>query len=284
MIVFVCCGITLLPVKVGEPMKLSLSGFLFEDNCETQSIGFAEFCRIARAAGYDGVELRRTQVNPDTPVRERRELLRTVEDHGLVVTCLTARGLPAGGAERDDFFGRCLDLCADMGCGLMKIGGDPAWCGQAAERARERGVSLASNNHAGGPLETVDGTRAFLRYVDHPGFGLLYDCLHLRVAGEDYIGCIPEFTPVTLNILVHSARLASEQEPALLVSDGRRWARALPGEAGVQDWPAVFAAFQDRGYDGLVTVIENGWPVAQREHVARACASALRSFMGDDKP
>jgi len=259
-------------------MLLSLSGFLFEDNYTSQSVTFPEFCEITISAGYDGVELRRTQVNPDTPKRERRERLAVVRDAGLQITCLTARGLPATGAEREDLFLRYLELCRDLECNLLKIGSDPAWLHEAAEKAQAFGVMLASNNHVGGALETVAGTRRHLKEIAHPNFGLLYDALHLMVAGEDYLGCIPEFVPITRNILVHSVRPAQLGEHIVVDRAGQRWTPALPDEQGVQDWPTIFKTFKRLKYDGPITVIESGWPVERRTDVARHCAEIIRGL------
>lgn len=72
-------------------MKLALSGFLFEDGYASQSIGFDQFCVLARSAGYDGVELRDTQIKPDSTAPEKREVMRLIRREGLTVTCLTAR-------------------------------------------------------------------------------------------------------------------------------------------------------------------------------------------------
>lgn len=258
-------------------MRLSLSGFLFEDSYTSQSVTFAGFCGIARSSGYDGVELRGTQVNPESPAHERREVLRIAQDHGLPVTCLTARGLPASGPERDDFFRRYLDLCRDLECRLLKIGSDTAWLRDAAEKAKGYGVTLATNNHVGSLLETVAGTRRYFAEIAHSNFGLLYDALHLRATGEDYLGCIPEFAAITRNILIHSSREAQPGERVTLDKGGRRWTSpCLPDEPGVQDWPGVFRTFKRLNYDDLITVIESGWPVEQREDVARRCAKVVR--------
>ena len=257
-------------------MELSLSGFLFEEEYRSQSLEFPQFCQVAHSAGYDGVELRRTQVDPQTSASQRLAIRRTVEDHGLRVTCLTARGMPAGGEERDAFLAGYLELCADLGCGLLKIGGETEWLCGAAERARDRGVALASNNHIGSPLETVEGTRAQLRAVGGPGYGLLYDALHLSLTGQDYVGCIPELRARTQNVLVHSVRKARQGEAPEMERDGKGWVKCLPDDEGAQDWQAVLAAFRRRGYDGLVTVIESGWPERERQRVARHCAQVLR--------
>lgn len=256
-------------------MLLSISGFLFEDDYQSQSLSFDQFCRIARSAGYGGIELRRTQVNPDTPKGRRKELLDVAVSEGLTVTCLTARGLPEAGPQRQTFFDRYLELCHDLQCDLMKISSDPLWLHEAAEKAEARGVALASNNHIGGDLETVSGTRSVIREVNHPNYGLLYDSLHLNVAGEDYLGCIPQFVALVRNILAHSVRRAREDEEETLVTGDRRWVKALVDDAGVQDWPAILGTFKRLGYDGLITVIESGWPDDRREIVAHRSAALI---------
>ena len=48
-------------------MHFSLSGFLFEDDRRTQSLTFPAFCKLAARLGYSGVELRKTQVDTNTP-------------------------------------------------------------------------------------------------------------------------------------------------------------------------------------------------------------------------
>ena len=167
-------------------MNLSLSGFLFESGNESERQPFPAFCELAASAGYHGVELRqRTQVNPQTSKADRREMMGIVREHGLAVTCLTARNMPRSGSARDEFFGSYLELCMDMECGLMKIGSDAEWARQAAAKAADAGIVLATNNHIGGPCETVSGTRSYLEAVNHPNWGLLYDCMHLRSTGQD---------------------------------------------------------------------------------------------------
>lgn len=258
-------------------MLLALSGFLFEDRYRAQSVSLTRFCRIARSAGYRGVELRRTQIAPDALPSRRRELLNIVRGEGLTVTCLTARGLPAGGDERDEFLDRYLGLCADLECRLLKISSDPAWLREAAERARAHQVVLAGNNHVGTVLQTVSGTRRLLSQVGHRNYSLLYDSAHLRIAGEDYLDCIPSLLPHTRNVLVHSFRHAADGESPSLVHGGQGWVNALPDARGVQDWPATLSACRRHGYDGLITVIESGWS-ARREAVARHNAGCIRRW------
>ncbi len=259
-------------------MLLSLSGFLFEDEYRRQSLPFPHFCALAHDAGYDGIELRRTQIDPDASPARRRETLAAVRDAGLTVTCLTARGMPAGGAARDHFFDRYLGLCEDLRCPLLKVGGEPDWLRQAAARSEPKGVALAANNHLGGPFESVAGTHRVLGEVDHPNFGLLYDPAHLTAAGQDCVAAIEALLPRVRNLLVQSMRRADDDERAAWVHGDRRYVHAPVDDPAVQPWAAILRAFRGGGYDGPITVIENGWDVSQREEVARRCAACLRDW------
>jgi sugar phosphate isomerase/epimerase len=258
-------------------VKLSLSGFLFEDDYTKQSLPIDQFCHVAKTAGYDGVELRDTQVDLRSSHADRCAVSGIVADAGLSITCLTCRGLPAAGDEREVYFRSYLALCMDLGCTQLKIGGDTEWLHEAAEEAAHCGVTLATNNHIGSALETVGGTRAYIEAIDHPNMRLLFDCMHLMAAGEDYITCIPQLAPLTCNILVHSLRKAQPGEETLIAKNGVRWTQARITESGIQNWRAVFAAFRATGYDGIITVIENGWPEALREAVARESAISIRT-------
>lgn len=247
-------------------MTYSLSGFLFEDG-GSQSIGFPEFCRLAARLGYTGVELRRTQVFTDTAKSERRAMLDVVHGEGLEVTCFTTRRMPSAGPERDSFYLSYLELCADFECRLLKTGGEHEWMLWAADEAQEYGVTVARNNHVGTDLETVAGTREYLRSCKHSMVGLLYDSMHLNTGGEDYLQIVREFGTRIVNVLVHSVR------PTDVVGES---VHCMPDDPGAQDWRAIFVALRDAGYDGLVTVIENGWPVHERELVAQRNIEYLR--------
>lgn len=246
-------------------MKYSLSGFLFEENRTHQAISLDEFCALAARLGYDGVELRRTQVDPSASKADRRSVLETARAHGLAITCLTTRGMPSGGAERDEFFKDYLELCADLECGLLKTGGEPEWMYAAAGWAAAYNVVIARNNHVGSDIETVAGTREFLQSVVHPNVKLLYDSMHLYFCGEDYLAAVREFAPRIANVLVHSIRPPLRKDGAR----GNDMVVCMPDDPDSQDWVGIFQELQASGYGGLVTVIESGWPAAERESVAK---------------
>jgi sugar phosphate isomerase/epimerase len=258
-------------------MRFALSGFLFEDKYDAQSVTFTEFCSLAKDAGYDSVDLRKTQLSPDSGAAERRGVRGILDDFGLDVAMLTARGLADSGPERDDLFRRYLDLCAEYQCPLLKVVSDPDWMREAVDRADEAGVTLAANNHINSPLDTVERTRAYFASVGQESLGLLYDAQHLHVAGSDYIAAIREFFPRIRAVLSHSVRSSphpgAPQKPRFTYADAP-WYLAPP-EAGGQDWQSIFVKLKGAGYNELFIVFENGWPERDREQIAR---SRIRFF------
>jgi sugar phosphate isomerase/epimerase len=255
-------------------MTYSLSGFLFEQAYNAQSITFEEFCRLAVKLGYSGIELRRTQIDPGTSRVQRKEMLDAVQAKGLSVTCLTTRKIPGSGVERDDFLLNYLELCTDMECKLLKTGGEPDWMRWAADKAKPLGISLAQNNHVGSVTETVKGTQEFLTAGDRSNIRLLYDPMHLFWGGEDYIGAISKFARHIANVLVHSIRPPLKADGAAQ----NEMTSCMPDDPGAQDWRGIYRELKAIRYTGLVTIIENGWPPTERERVAKRNIDFLRSL------
>jgi len=261
-------------------MLLSLSGFLIENPDRSLSLSNLDFLRLARSCGYDGVELRESQIAVNSTVAQRKELLNQLKELGLTVTCYAPRGLPPDSTEheRDKALQRSLELCEDLCCSLLKIRGNPEWLIKACSRASESNVVLATNNHIGTSTETVEGTLRLLEAVNNPNFKLLYDAMHLSVAQQPYLACIAKFAPRVGNILIQSVRPMRAGETAIIEYGKARWVKALPDETSTIDWRTVLAAFRTAEYNGLITVIENNWPVKQQRHVASRCANLIREW------
>ncbi|HID12181.1 MAG TPA: hypothetical protein EYP17_12945 [Candidatus Latescibacteria bacterium] len=85
----------------------------------TRELPLKEFVALAKDIGYRGVELRRTQVSPDTPLEEVEKIRRTVERARLEVTCITAREVFLEDRESFELFRRYVDLARALGCGLI---------------------------------------------------------------------------------------------------------------------------------------------------------------------
>ena len=264
-----------------KPIRLSLSGFLFENN-GTQSLSFSDFAVLAQEAGYKGVELRKTQINLDTPpnlVKEYREIL---NGNDLCVTCMTPRGLPVDKNDRDEYFNKYLNLAANMKCDLLKISGtavkDTNWLRHAIQLASSYNIDLAINTHINSPTETTAGSLTLASAIQSSHFGLLYDSMHLSIANEDYLNAIKILYPHINGVLVQCLRPAAKDEIPAIQHSGKNYAKTCIDQTPIQDWPAIISKLKLLNYDGWITVIENSWPVDQQKDIAIRTAKYLQKL------
>jgi len=269
-------------------MKLCLSGFLFERGYRTCDLEFPDFIAVARQSGFDGVELRRTQIHVGTPLKDVCRMRRIVDDHGVFVSCMESRGLPGEEPGRSDFFNALVERAALMGSQLIKIGAsedlDVAWYRQAADKASQHDIRLGSNNHVGSVFETVEGSQDVLRRVGHDGYGLLYDCLHLWVCGGDYVKAIGQLSPHVLNVIVHAVRPSGARDVPDITRDGGQFVSTTIDDPRSQDWCSVFAALRRTGYDGLVTVIKHVEAESLRRHILESYPKLIRNWWEQARP
>jgi sugar phosphate isomerase/epimerase len=263
-------------------MYLCLSGFLFERAYRVCDLTFPDFVALAEHHGFDGLELRRTQISAATSLEQVRTMRRVVEDHGLFVNCMESRGMPETEPQRSEFIKALLDRAAVMGARMIKIAvpspDDLAWFRHAADSAQQSGIRLGTNNHVGSPSETVDGTLAALRGVQHENFGVLFDCLHLWVCGEDYIGAVRTLAPHLLNVLVHAVRPARGGDTVDVERGRRRFTATTVDDPESQDWRALFAMLHAVGFEGPVTVIEHTEDQALRSRIVETYPQLIRQW------
>lgn len=259
-------------------MKLSLSGFLFENNYQINDLSFEKFLYLAKAAGYEGVELRKTQVDIYSPDEMILRYKKTLDLLGLIVTCLTARAIPAEGNDRDVFFKRYLDLSKRFGCKMLKVSGSVEWLKKACDWALEFGIVLAMNNHINSPTEKLENLVELIKKVDRSNFGVLYDSMHIMIAGQDCVSAIDVLLPYIKNVLVQCVRPSIQDEIPLISHEGKGYAKVLIGHDTLQDWPKIFERLRRSGYNGLITVIENNWPKEERETVAVKTAGYIKKI------
>ena len=239
-------------------MKLSLSGRLFEVDYRYCELPLEEFVALAKDIGYLGVELRRTQVSPDTPPEEVAGIGRTVDKAGLEVTCITARGVSLKDRETFGLFRRYVDLARVLGCRLIKVGGEVSWLRRAADYAEKYRITLAANTHIRTPFETVSSALERLREVCRGNYRLIYDPAHLFMAGEEYgPGAIRELGDHICYVTIQCPkRIPLEQGGGLFQYKGFTYGQGLPGEEGTPDFRSVFLGLRQIGYDGWVSVVE----------------------------
>jgi sugar phosphate isomerase/epimerase len=121
---------------------------------------FAECCRVAAEAGYDGVELQRVHFNEDYLARELPERIATAREHGTSIRCVdfTAEFMdPDAGIRRAslDRLLRNIRICADHGIRLMN-GHTGVLLGGAPEDFGANGSKAATDTHY---MQAIDALR-----------------------------------------------------------------------------------------------------------------------------
>ncbi|HID96123.1 MAG TPA: sugar phosphate isomerase/epimerase, partial [Candidatus Latescibacteria bacterium] len=235
-------------------MKLSLSGRLFEVDYSYCELTIKEFATLAKNTGYQGVELRKTQVSLETPAQEVIGIRQTVQKAGLEVTCITTRGIFLKDKKSFEFFKRYVSLAKNLDCKLIKTGGDVPWVQRAADYAAEHDIILAGNSHVRTPFETVSSTLKYLRVINRGNYKLIYDPANLFMAQEDYgPEAILKLADYICYVTVQCPkRIPLEEGEGHFQYKGFAYEQGLPGEEGAPDFTSVFRGLHRIGYDGWV--------------------------------
>ncbi|MEZ6065433.1 MAG: sugar phosphate isomerase/epimerase family protein [Planctomycetaceae bacterium] len=271
-------------------MKFAICQELFEN------WGWERQCETIASIGYTGVEVAPFTLAPrpaDVTADQRRKLRETAGEHGLEIIGLhwllaKTRGLHLTTADSSqrraaaDYLKELADLCGDLG-GTVMVFGSPGQrnmqpgvtreqaYANAAEVFRsamptlaDRGVALCME-----PLTTREtdfcNTCAEAvelgKLVDHPNFVLHQDVKAMLGEGTPLPQLIRDFKDVTRHFHVNDSNLLG------------------PG-MGETDYHPIFAALQETGYDGWVSVeVFDYTPGA--EHIARVSLEYMRRVLSE---
>ncbi|MHC4994394.1 MAG: sugar phosphate isomerase/epimerase family protein [Planctomycetota bacterium] len=240
-------------MKIGFNLLL-WTGFVEEDLYPT--------IEKIKETGYDGVEIPLF----DGDVEHYQKVGQFLKDAGLKSTAVTVMPDQQRSAVSPDAASRegakqhlrwAIDCCEAMGSETLlgpfhQVLGEFTGVGatdeekanaaevhrDAAEYAQNANVVLAIeylNRFECYFLNTMDDAAAYVKQVDHPNFGTMYDTFHANIEEKDPVGVIAP------NIGVINHVHISEND------------RGTPG-AGHVEFAPVFAALKGAGYDGWLTV------------------------------
>ena len=213
-------------------------------------------------AGYDGVEVPLFEGTPE----HFRSVGKAIESAGLACTSVTVlpdeahsaiSPDPASRQGAVDHLGWAIECSEALGseilCGpfhqpLAVFSGEgpseeELACGievhrKAADRAAESNLTLALeplNRFECYVLNTMAATKDYVRRVDRPNFGALFDTFHANIEEQDPIGCIA----LTGDVIKHVH--ISEND------------RGTPGRGHI-DFEATMMMLRTTGYDGWLTI------------------------------
>ena len=241
----------------------------------------ADALRATKAAGWDGVELRRIDF-----ARAAAEVLTLAKASGLRVACVGVElgWMFADGDERRKLMHAFDESCrwaAALGCQTVMSASDRGRgdLARAASNMREAGdiaaghrVKLAVEfNSQAEQLNNLDVMRGVVAKAAHPSCGLLLDTYHLQRSGAR----LAAIEDVALGEIAY---VQYSDVPRTGLEPGKALDRLPPGRGSVP-FKDIFALLDRKGYRGFMSY-EAPNPAAwarPAEEVAREALDATRA-------
>ncbi|HLN27065.1 MAG TPA: sugar phosphate isomerase/epimerase family protein [Gemmataceae bacterium] len=240
---------------------------------------FAEAARRLAAIGYTGIEIMADVPHawPACLLEEQKQGIRqALAEHKLAISNVNAFMMNAISDPRQQYWHpswiepdrhyrriridhtiRSLTLARELGapCITTEPGGpvEPgaSWSAAlklfveglqpVAEHAEKQGVLLLIEPEPGLLIETADQFLELMQHVDSPAIGLNFDIGHFYCVKDDPAPTVHRLAPYIRHF--HLEDIAATRVHHHLI----------PGEGAI-DFPAVFQAIRQIGYDGWITV------------------------------
>jgi 2-keto-myo-inositol isomerase len=217
--------------------------------------------RIARAAGWDGVELRRLDFRrAEEAGRSAEAVLDLVRASGLPVACVGVEfgWMWADGAERARLLAVFDEQCrraATLGCAtvMSPVDKERGDVGRAASSVREvgdiaarHGVRLALEfNSQCAQINTLERVREVVARAGHAHCGLLLDTYHLGRSGGT-LKAVEDVSPAEIAYVQYSDPPRTGLEPGKVLD------RLPPGQGSFW-FREFFAVVAGKGYTGFAS-------------------------------
>lgn len=255
-----------------------------------ESTPFAETLRIAREAGWDAVEIRRSDVMQCCKSGLQGDaVIRLIRDSGIAVAVMgTEYGLLfAQGDEYKRLLAVLDETCViakAVGCDMIMTATGQATGGidtavanmrVAADVVAAHGLRMAYEySSAHQSVNRLDVAQEIHARVAHPAFGLLLDAYHLERSGSGGRGFAG--VPGEHIFAFQYSDVPVTPPPGML----RPADRLAPGR-GIVRWREVFALLAEKGYQGYLSYEAPNPALWARpaEAVAREGAEATRALL-----
>ena len=274
-------------------MQLSVSvriaeGFLSK---EVPVLSLAEVADVARAARFDAVCMRASQVGVQSTSSEIREAKSLLEARELGVSMVTGDFATVYNNEQGPASLRNIApyvaLAEQLGAPRIRVAlkreEDIPAAREAAEIAAQAGVMLVHQCHTLSLFETIEGIERTLNAIGHPNFGLIYEPANLELCGQPYgAETIARLAPWIRNVYLQNQVLHTDGSVTL-----DTWCRGpvsfdiIPiHEPGGVDFSRVIAGLRAVGYEGPMTVHQSAPEGEPPLPSVRATADYLRELLG----
>ena len=249
-------------------MKFSLSGRFVEMGGGKLALANTEFIALARRAGYDGVDIRASQLSEDSPPKALEDVMGALKATGLEVAILGMKGTGDNGLAS---MPKVIELARTLGCKLLRVGGDVEFMKKAADLAAPHGIRLGYQMHTGGDFETFDVAAQTLARIGRANFGVITEPANHFMAGDPFTA--DNFRKVASHIFASNIQSLIVLPPAeapskLKLRSGKEigYKRVAIQQNPAMNVPGYFAALRAVGFDGWVNMLE---PVPEEKDVEK---------------
>lgn len=262
-------------------MKLSLSGRLVEKGRTETAMPVPDFICLAARHGYQAVDLRFSQLCPDTPEEAWSEVKSALQAKKMQVFAGQYHGSLADAAEEERFVQFARNL-AELSTFSIRMGAAPSILKRAAQLVAPLGLRIHYQMHTNGPFETIAGAAEVWQEIDEPNFGLVPEPANLALAGLPFSRDM--FTPLAkciVGVHVQTLVVSDDGANALKLSDGRevRYTRVPYAQNQHIPFAIFFDALRQVGFNGFVNELEPKPAEGELEEVIAEAAAFLKPML-----
>jgi len=265
-------------------MILAASPRMFERRTG-YDLDLPQLVELLSEIGYEGLELRRRQINESSTPAEIASTRQVLRRYNLRCAYLIAAGLENEAALNDAT--RLLGVALALGASLLRVQlvreEEIPFAQKLADRAARRGVRVMSQLRGGTLFADLDMALATLARIGRDNFGVAFEASHLMMEGQPEYGegAIKRLGSRVFACFLEAYKPAPEgsELPEALYVLGRAWLPALPGEQGSADIPSIYRGLLGVGFDGPLVVTCPRHPQVESRNLARIWHDYLRKVM-----
>lgn len=260
-------------------IKLAISGRVVEKEKDLV-MDVDDFLRLARETGYEGVELRRSQVNPD--MEQREHLKEILEELMLKISFLTADPVEK---EKDfKIFKKWLLFARELEVNLMRVIAEKVEiCQRCADIVREIYPSLClfAQMHIDSPFETVEGAAEMMQKIRRENFGLSFEPGNFVLSEQDYsYENLVKIKEWLFNVQFQEIKpFDAPERDNVLEFRGKKFQRCLPIDRKSINLDTFFDALRRINYSGWITIIEPVVPFIEPRELAILYRKMFRKYI-----
>ncbi len=247
-------------------------------------LNLGEFIKLAKDVGYDGITLRRGQLderNTEEEVQSIKELL-----HQHEAACSFVTGKVVTDEQSYGELCKIIDYTAIIGCRYVqpavRSDGQIPWMQKCADYAKERGVFLAPQMHNATMFETVDRSLQTLKKIDRENFGVTFEGSHLIIMQQSLRNgdAVKKLAKHIFAVCVQNYKEIKETTGDGVFSYGGAYFKpCLPGDSEGVDLQGVFGALKEIGFDGFVTFMAGPFLSMENRVLCELYNRELRKLM-----